>query len=51
MVRCSIVGKIKFYPAFKYEMSKVLVRFLDGHELIYDLLTDGKFAPKFYFCY
>ena len=51
MIRGLCQNKIKFYPTFKYELSKVFVKFLDGHELIYDMLTDGKFTPKFYFCY
>ena len=51
MIRGLCQNKIKFYPNFKYELSKVFVKFLDGHELIYDMLTDGKFTPKFYFCY
>lgn len=29
-------NKIKVYPAFEYEISKVFVKFLDGHELIMD---------------
>ena len=29
-------GKIHFYPTTKYSFSKVLVRFLDKHELIYE---------------
>ena len=51
MIRCLCKSKLQFYPTFKYELSKVFVKFLDGHELIYDMLTDGKFTPKFYFCY
>lgn len=51
MIRGANNGKIKFYPNFKYELTKVFVRFLDGHELIYDMLTDGKFTPKYYLCY
>ena len=51
MIRGLCQNKIKFYPNFKYELSKVFVKFLDGHELIYDMLTDGKLTPKFYFCY
>lgn len=51
LIRCLCKSKLQFYPTFKYELSKVFVKFLDGHELIYDMLTDGKFTPKFYFCY
>ena len=51
LIRGLCKSKLKFYPTFKYELSKVFVKFLDGHELIYDMLTDGKFTPKFYFCY
>lgn len=29
-------GKIQFYPTLKYHLPKVLVRFLDGHELSYE---------------
>ena len=49
-VRGLCQNKIAFYPNFKYELSKVFVKFLDGHELIYDMLTDGKITPRFYFC-
>lgn len=51
MIRGFNNGKIQFYPSFKYELSKIFVRFLDGHELIYDMMTDGKFTPKYYLCY
>jgi len=51
MIRCYNNGKIKFYPNFKYELSKVFVKFLDGHELIYDMTTDGKIVQKYYLCY
>lgn len=51
MIRCHNNGKLQFYPSFKYEISKVFVKFLDGHELIYDLLTDGKFSPIYYLYY
>ena len=44
-IRCSDSGKITFYPNFKYDLSRIFVRFLDGHELIYDMKSDGKFAP------
>ena len=47
-IRCSNSGKISFYPSFKYDLSKIFVRFLDGHELIYDMKSDGKFAPIYY---
>ena len=47
-IRCSNLGKISFYPSFKYDLSKIFVRFLDGHELIYDMKSDGKFAPIYY---
>lgn len=41
-IRCYNSQKIQFYPIYKYELSKVFVKFLDGHELIYDIhaLTD-----------
>ena len=29
-------GKIEFYPTLKYKLPKILVRFLDGHELSYE---------------
>ena len=48
MIRCLCKSKLQFYPTFKYELSKVLVKFLDGHELIYDMLTDGKFTQIYY---
>lgn len=47
-IRCSDSGKITFYPNFKYDLSQIFVRFLDGHELIYDMKSDGKFAPIYY---
>ena len=47
-IRCSDSGKITFYPNFKYDLSRIFVRFLDGHELIYDMKSDGKFAPIYY---
>ena len=47
-IRCSNSGKISFYPSFKYDLSKIFVRFLDGHELIYDMKSDGKFTPIYY---
>ena len=28
-------GKIQFYPTMQYQLSKIFVRFLDKHELIY----------------
>ena len=37
--RISVVvdnGKIQFYPTVRYSFPKILVRFLDKHELIYD---------------
>lgn len=38
MIRClNQNSKICFYPNFSYEMSKVFVKFLDGHELIFDM--------------
>lgn len=27
--------KVQYYPTFKFTISKIFVRFLDGHELIY----------------
>jgi len=27
----------------------VFIKFLDGHELVYDMLTDGKFTSKYYY--
>ena len=27
---------MQFYPTFKYEVTKISVRFLDDHELIFD---------------
>ena len=50
-IRCSNSSKISFYPSFKYDLSKIFVRFLDGHELIYDMKSDGKFAPIYYMYY
>lgn len=47
-IRCSDSGKITFYPNFKYDLSRVFVKFLDGHELIYYMKSDGKFAPIYY---
>ena len=47
-IRCSDSGKITFYPNFKYDLSRIFVRFLDGHELIYDMKSDGKFASIYY---
>ena len=29
-------SKMQFYPTFKYEVTKISVRFLDDHELIFD---------------
>lgn len=29
-------NKIQSYPTFEYEISKVFVKFMDGHELIMD---------------
>lgn len=49
MIRCCNNGKIQFYPAFGYDLSKVFIKFLDGHELVYDMLTDGKFTSKYYY--
>lgn len=51
MIRGFNNGKILFYPNFKYELTKIIVKFLDGHELIYDMMTDGKFTPKYCLCY
>lgn len=31
-------------------MVKVFVRFLDGHELIWDRASDGKFSPIYVMC-
>lgn len=28
-------SKISFYPNYRYELAKLFVRFLDGHELVY----------------
>lgn len=39
-------GKISFYPTFHYDISKVFVRFLDGHELIYCKI--GIKGPEYY---
>ena len=32
-------SKISFYPNYRYELAKLFVRFLDGHELVYILNT------------
>lgn len=29
----------------------MFVKFSDGHELIYDMMSDGKFTPKYYLSY
>ena len=50
-IRGLTTSKVVYYPAFDYELSRVFVKFLDGHELIFDLKSDGKFAPIFYYCY
>lgn len=50
-IRGLTTSKVAYYPAFDYELSKVFVKFLDGHELIFDLKSDGKFTPIFYYCY
>ena len=47
-IRCSDSSKITFYPNFKYDLSRIFVRFLDGHEPIYDMKSDGKFASIYY---
>ena len=47
-IHSSDSGKITFYHNFKYDSSRIFVRFLDGHELIYDMKSDGKFAAIYY---
>ena len=42
-------SKISFYPSFKYEATKISVRFLDGHELIFDK-TKQDLESKFLMC-
>lgn len=44
-------GKIQLWPSFKQEAVKVFVKFLDGHELIWNRTTDGKVVPAFEMCY
>jgi len=40
-------GKIVFYPTLRYSITKVFVKFLDGHELIYtENVLPG--SPKYY---
>lgn len=51
MIRGFCSNKIQFYPTFKYQLSRIFVKFLDGHELIYDMNSDGKFAPIYYLYY
>lgn len=44
-------SKISFYPSYEFSISKVFVKFLDGHELIYDMnAVDGK-QDKFFLCF
>ena len=37
-------SKISFYPNHRYELAKLFVRFLDGHELVYivNVLPNGQ---------
>lgn len=46
-IRCFNSQKIQFYPIYSYELSKVFVKFLDGHELIYNMHTLPE-QPKYY---
>jgi len=50
-IRGLMPNKVSYYPFFHFELSKVFVKFLDEHELIFDLKTDGKFTPIFFYCY
>ena len=41
-------SKICFYPDYKFSISKVFVKFLDGHELIYDMATTDDKQVKYF---
>lgn len=44
--------KITVYPVFGYKIDKVFVKFLDGHELIWDCnanKSEGFETPEFYY--
>lgn len=50
-IRCFNGNKIQFYPVFRYDIAKVFVKFLDGHELIFDKNANkslGFETPEFY---
>lgn len=44
-------GKAYVWPAEKRVIAKAFMNFLDGHELIWNKLSDGKVLPKVIMCY
>lgn len=50
-IRCLSDRNFQFYPSFQYHITKVFVVFIDGHELIYDMKTDGKLTQKYILTY
>ena len=44
-------GKIQCWPTYKYQISKVFVTFLDGHELIFYVTQVIPNIPKYYLYY
>lgn len=41
-------GKVQFWPSAKYQVSKVFVTFLDGHELIFYATQVIPTLPRYY---
>ena len=50
-IRCLSDRNFQFYPSFQYHLSKVFIIFIDGHELIYNMQTDGKLIQKYILTY
>lgn len=44
-------GKVQFYPILSYSIPKIFVKFLDGHELIYQIDDKLQLKEKIYLYY
>lgn len=42
-------GKISFYPMFEYSVSRTFVRFLDGHEFVWDMSKEKPEDAYFFY--
>lgn len=50
-IRCLTDRNFQFYPSFSYFITRIFVNFIDGHKLIFYMLSDGKVMPRFELVY